>query len=130
MPSDPIPRRAAWRERWLRRSAGSAYEDAARRLHEKAMEYAAATKGQGEEARRHIHGESEKVVREIRQKEESLGRAMQSMVEKIKREVGTALHMKWEEMKVGLRSEISEEVERRVALSNQQSEGELMTVKN
>jgi hypothetical protein len=46
------------------------------------VEYAAATQGQGEEAKRHIHGEAERVVREIRQKEESLGRAMQSMVEK------------------------------------------------
>jgi hypothetical protein len=89
---------------------GSAYEDAARRLHETTMECAAVTQGQGEEALRHIHGEGERVMREIRQKEEGLGRAMQSMVERIKSEVGTAMHMKWEEMKVGVRREISEEV--------------------
>jgi hypothetical protein len=55
---------------------------------------------------------------------------MQSMAEKIKSEVGTAMHMKWEEMKVGVRREISEEVQRRVALSNQQNEGEHLMMKN
>ncbi len=69
-------------------------------------------------------------MREMRQKEEGLGRAMQSMVEKIKSEVGTAMHMKWEEMKVGVRREISEEVQRRVAVSNQQNEGEQLMIKN
>ncbi len=55
---------------------------------------------------------------------------MQSMVEKIKSEVGTVMHTKWEKMKVGVRREICEEVERREALSNQQVESELMRVKN
>ncbi len=35
---------------------GSAYEKAARQLHQKAVEYAAATQGESEKARRHIHG--------------------------------------------------------------------------
>ncbi len=48
---------------------------------------------------------------------------------KIKGEVGTAMHMKWEEMKVGVRREISEEVQRRLALSNQQNEGEHVMMK-
>jgi hypothetical protein len=39
------------------------------------------------------------------------------------------MHIKWEEMKVGVRREISEEVERRVALLNQQIKSELMRVK-
>jgi hypothetical protein len=38
--------------------------------------------------------------------------------------------MKWEEMKVGVRNEISKEVERRVALSSHQIDSELMRVKN
>ncbi len=50
------------------------------------------------------------------------------MVEKIKSEVGTAMHMKWEEMKMGVRRENSEEVQRRVALSNQQNEGEQLMI--
>ncbi len=89
---------------------GSACEDASRRLHKKAMECAAATQGQGEEARRHIHREGQKVVIEKSQKEESLVRSKQSRVEKS--EVGIAMHMKWVEIKVRARREISEEVQR------------------
>ncbi len=37
--------------------------------------------------------------------------------------------MKWEEMKVGVRREMSEEVKGRVALSYQQIESELIRVK-
>jgi hypothetical protein len=40
------------------------------------------------------------------------------------------MHMKWGEMKVGVRRETNAEVERRQALSNKQIEGELMIVKN
>ena len=55
-----------------------------------------------------------------------MGKAMVEMVDKIKKEVGTT---KWQEMRMGVREEMREDIARRVALFIQQTESELGRVK-
>ena len=58
-----------------------------------------------------------------------MGKAMVEMIDKIKKEIGTAMQAKWQEMRTGVREAMREDIARRVALFIQQTESEMGRVK-